>query len=258
MIEKPLLDDGFRLIALNRPGYYGTPLSCGRSPDDSADLGAELLRELGIERAVIIGTSGGGPSACRLAARHPQTTAALVLQCALAHPFDSRQWMPPNLGLLLPLFRHIRFFMPVLRFGHRQQIRKLARKTFVSQCMSKERFAELRDSPELHSLGRLLADSMIRCYGQQPAGTENDWVAWTGDPWLTPLSVECPTLILHDRADAVVPFAHAEWAMRCISAGELCEVDTGGHLIWVGKDRERLRRVRTKFIKRHFGNNRVS
>ena len=60
IIERSLLDDGFRLIVPNRPGYCGTPLSCGRSPSDCADLAAELLDQLDIERVVVIGTSGGG------------------------------------------------------------------------------------------------------------------------------------------------------------------------------------------------------
>ena len=48
IMERSLLDDGFRLIVPNRPGYYGTPLSCGRSPSDCADLAAELLDQLDI------------------------------------------------------------------------------------------------------------------------------------------------------------------------------------------------------------------
>ena len=68
MMEKSLVDDGFRLIVPNRPGYYGTPLQCGRSPNDCADLAAELLDQLRVERVVVIGTSGGGPPASRFAA----------------------------------------------------------------------------------------------------------------------------------------------------------------------------------------------
>jgi pimeloyl-ACP methyl ester carboxylesterase len=141
MMEKSLLDDGFRLIVPNRPGYYGTSLQCGRTPSDCADLGAALLDRLGIERAAVIGTSGGGPAACRFAARHGKRTSGLILQCALSHPFDSGQWMPVGAGSLLFVFRHLKFFMPLLRFGYRKQNRKLDRDDFVAKCMSKERFA---------------------------------------------------------------------------------------------------------------------
>jgi pimeloyl-ACP methyl ester carboxylesterase len=158
--------------------------------------------------------------------------------------------MPRGLGWLLPVFRHLSIFLPVLRLGHRRQTQKLMRGGFVSQCMSKDRLAELRGSHELESLGSLLASSMLRC-SERPEGVENDWATWTGEPWLTPESIHCPTLILHDRADTVVPIAHAEWAMHCIPSAQFCELHAGGHLIWVGTDRETMRRERTAFIRRH-------
>src|SRR5688572_12975879 len=75
-MEHPLVEAGFRLIVPNRPGYYGTPLSCGRTAGDCADRAAELLDRLGVGRAAVIGTSGGGPGATAFAARHPARTAA--------------------------------------------------------------------------------------------------------------------------------------------------------------------------------------
>lgn len=251
MMEKSLVDDGFRLIVPNRPGYYGTPLQCGRSPNDCADLAAELLDQLRVERVVVIGTSGGGPPASRFAVRDPQRTIALVLQCALSHPFDSSRWMPRGAGWLWPVFRHLSIFLPVLRFGHRRQTRKLVRGDIVASCMSKDRFAELHESPALQSLGRLLASSMLRC-SERPEGIENDWANWAAEPWLTPECVGCPTLIVHDRADAVVPIAHAEWAMHCIPSAQFCESHVGGHLIWVGRDADKMRSKRAAFIRRHF------
>ena len=63
--------------------------------------------------------------------------------------------------------------------------------------------------------------------------------------------VGCPTLILHDRADAAVPIAHAEWALHCIPSAQFCELHAGGHLIWVGRDHDKLRSERAAFIRRH-------
>jgi pimeloyl-ACP methyl ester carboxylesterase len=250
LLEKSLIDDGFRLIVPNRPGYYGTPLQSGRSPDDCADLAVELLDQLGLGRVAVIGTSGGGPPASRFAARHPQRCAALVLQCALAHPLDSGRWMPRRAGWLWPFFRYLWLFRPVLRLGHRQQTRKRARGVFAADCMSKVRFAELGDSAALQFLEPLLAASTVRC-SERPTGIENDWANWAGNPWLTPGSVGCKTLIQHDRDDPAVPIAHAHWARHCIPCAQFCELHVGGHLIWVGRDAEKMRHERTAFIRRH-------
>jgi len=252
MMERSLIDDGFRLIAPNRPGYYGTPLSCGRSPNDCADLASELLEQLNIERVVVIGTSGGGLAAPSFASRHPSKTAALVLQCALSHPFTSGRWMPVRLRWLYPMFRGHRIFLPFLRFGFRREMRKLRRDpTSVVNTMTGPRSIEVRDCEATRALVPLLVESELRC-SRQPLGIENDWANAVGEPWLTPGSVRCPTLILHDRADPLVPFAHVQWAMHCIPGAELCELQAGGHLIWVGKDSGRMRQVRADFLRRHF------
>ncbi len=252
IMERSLLDDGFRLIVPNRPGYYGTPLSCGRSPSDCADLAAELLDQLDIERVVVIGTSGGGLSAPSFAARHPTKTVALVLQCALSHRFASSRWMPPHLRRLYPLFRHPRVFLPILRLGYRMEMRKLQRNpNGIVSYMSGQRYSEICDDEATRELVPLLVDSELRC-AQHPAGIENDWANMAGKPWLTPDSVRCPTLILHDRTDPLIPFAHVEWAMHCIPGAEFCDLHAGGHLIWVGKDGGRMRKERAAFVRRHF------
>jgi pimeloyl-ACP methyl ester carboxylesterase len=248
LLEKSLVDDGCRLIVPNRPGYYGTSLECGPASDDCADLAAELLDQLGLARVIVIGTSGGGPPASHFAARHPQRCIALVLQCALAHPFDGGRWMPRGARWLWSLFRYLWLFRPVLRFGHRQQTRKRARGVFAADCMSKDRFAELHDSAPLQSLEPLLAASAVRC-SERPSGIENDWANWAGEPWLAPGSIGCPTLILHDRDDPAVSIAYAEWAKHCIPGAQLCELHVGGHLIWLGQDAEKMRRERAAFIK---------
>src|SRR5579884_2045507 len=58
-------------ISPSRPGYLRTPLTSGASPQQQADLYAALLDMLGIDRASVIGFSGGGPSALQFALRHP-------------------------------------------------------------------------------------------------------------------------------------------------------------------------------------------
>src|SRR5919107_4722444 len=73
-----LVEAGFEVIAPSRPGYLGTPPGDLASPDRQADLLAALLDALGIGSAGVLSWSGGGPSAYRLAVRHPDRVRALV------------------------------------------------------------------------------------------------------------------------------------------------------------------------------------
>ena len=74
------LEDEFRLIRLDQPP---TALS-GPIPASAGDLWLEdfidlFLDALGIERAVLVGTSSGGIIAYRFAAKYPERTTALVI-----------------------------------------------------------------------------------------------------------------------------------------------------------------------------------
>jgi pimeloyl-ACP methyl ester carboxylesterase len=53
---------GFRQLTPSRPGYLGTPLTTGATPEQQARAYAALLDTLGIDRVVVLGASGGGPS----------------------------------------------------------------------------------------------------------------------------------------------------------------------------------------------------
>jgi pimeloyl-ACP methyl ester carboxylesterase len=79
LVARPVLDEGFRIIAPSRFGYLGTPLPPDVSPASQADAYVCLLDYLGIARAPVMSHSAGTPSAIQLALRHPHLISALVL-----------------------------------------------------------------------------------------------------------------------------------------------------------------------------------
>lgn len=83
-IARPLIERGFRVIAVSRFGYLRTPLPTDASPEAQADAHAALLDALKLDRVAVIGGSAGGPSAMQLCLRHPEKCSALVLLFPLA------------------------------------------------------------------------------------------------------------------------------------------------------------------------------
>ena len=78
----------FRYVAVSRPGYLGTLLRAGKTPQEQADLCAELLDRLGVSSAAEIAISGGGPAALQFALRHAKRCCGLVMISACSDTLD--------------------------------------------------------------------------------------------------------------------------------------------------------------------------
>jgi pimeloyl-ACP methyl ester carboxylesterase len=73
--QKPLADEGFRLVALDRRGYGRSPAAEGEDFLRDADDIAELMGD-GVH---LVGHSYGGLGAMHAAAKHPEATLSLTL-----------------------------------------------------------------------------------------------------------------------------------------------------------------------------------
>lgn len=76
-----LADAGLTVIALDLPGYGGSPLSTPLTIAGMATAARDTLRELGLLPAVWLGHSMGGMVAQELAALDPAAVEGLVLAC---------------------------------------------------------------------------------------------------------------------------------------------------------------------------------
>ena len=79
---------GYRVLTPSRPGYLRTPLSVCYTPLEQAAAFKELLDGLGIEKVIVIGISGGGPSSMEFAAAFPERTLGLVALEAISFSED--------------------------------------------------------------------------------------------------------------------------------------------------------------------------
>jgi pimeloyl-ACP methyl ester carboxylesterase len=102
------LAERHRVIAFDRPGFGHSTRPRGRiwTFNAQADLLRQALRQLGAQRAVLVGHSSGTQAALAMALRDPAGTAALVLLSGFFFP-------RPRLDILLTSL----FAMPGLRQG---------------------------------------------------------------------------------------------------------------------------------------------
>lgn len=78
-----------RVILLDRPGWGHSTISGKRPPISvQADMIAEALGKLGIEKPVVVGHSMGGAVSLSLAIRHPEAARSLALIAPLTQPIE--------------------------------------------------------------------------------------------------------------------------------------------------------------------------
>ena len=210
---------GFRVIALSRPGYLGTPLRDG----DPADLYAALLDELDIDRAVVAAVSAGGPSAIAFAARHPDRCAGLILVSTASGWFE----VPEH------VIRRLKQFQALCR------VPGLARLMGWVMGRHPERARSVRDPdllrrtlehPEAGPLMLALQRSVFQRLAERLPGTIADTLAFADLPPLPLDQVLAPTLVIHGDGDQVVPFAHGVRSAGEIAGADLLVVPGGEHV----------------------------
>jgi len=214
-----------RVVAVSRPGYLGSRLELGASPDEQADIYGALLDALGIESVAVVAVSAGGPSALQFAARHPSRCRSLVLVSACTGQLQTR----PGITSRLRMMRHIARLpgLPrVLKWRAERNPQAAARRAIPDDTL---RERTLRH-PEAGPLLRALQASVFEHLHARLPGTVNDIAQFAAQRQLPEGSILAPTLIVHGRDDDVVPFPHAENACRAIPQAKLLALPDGGHV----------------------------
>jgi pimeloyl-ACP methyl ester carboxylesterase len=89
-LAEPLLQAGFRVIALDRPGHGHSDRPGGRadaSPVRQAAIISEALHAAGVPGAIILAHSFAGAIATSMAVNHPALVKGLVLIAPVTHPW---------------------------------------------------------------------------------------------------------------------------------------------------------------------------
>lgn len=95
------LEGKYHVISPDLPGFAGTEPMENVSLDSLADSLAEFQKATGAERSIVVGTSMGGILAAKMAARHPESVDAIVLQGTMTRPRDLVPIADKNLRQIL-------------------------------------------------------------------------------------------------------------------------------------------------------------
>ena len=217
-----LLDGKFRVIGVSRFGYLDSNLPADPTPPKQARAFADVLDHLGVDDAVVVGTSAGGAPALRFALEFPARTRALVLIGSTA-PSDgdvTGPTGPPDAILrdwvLWALVTHAPWVFLRL-FGVSPRAYRDA------SPAERERVDDLLDTlvPVAPRKPGIRTDTRV---------TNTEIVDRSDEYTLEALSA--PTLVVHARDDPLASFDDAKRMADRIPNAEFRSFDTGGHLVF--------------------------
>jgi len=211
--------ESYRVLTPSRPGFLRTPLSVGKTPYEQAKAYKELIDNLNIDKVLVMGVSGGGPSSLEFAARYPHKTLGLISFEAVSYSEDFTEKdaefiKGSDIGLWIQLFL-------LSFFGDR----KLASLMFPNP-RNRERL--LSDAKKVEDLKKVIWS--IWPLSIRREGLINDYEQFTNIS--VPLEeIKSPTLIIHGDEDISVDIDHAKESMRRIKNSELYVVKEGDHMM---------------------------
>ncbi|RLM59348.1 alpha/beta hydrolase [Halobellus sp. Atlit-31R] len=239
-----LFGDDVEVVAPSRPGYLRTPLGDNGSPSAQAALFAALLDELDIDRALVVGVSGGGPAALQLAADHPERVSGLLLASAVTTEIDAHEYTVGN-----PLLDSLLTSTPALdlrsglvaalaRFAPDVLIERALRmwSTLEGEALEDHLDAVESDPAQRQLLLDVLASVLPASARIDGALNDQDWFGEL--PLADYETIACPALVIHGEHDGAVPISHAEHAAERLQNAELLRLH-GDHFAFVGADTER-------------------
>lgn len=210
------VDQGYRFISPSRPGYLRTPLATGRTPEEQADALAALLDALGVDKATVIASSGGGPVGLQFALRHPTRCQGLVLISAITQrrPFtDAERTVleveASDLGswaMMMLITQKPEWIFPAVDPG-----------------------LQPNGDPKQYEPYIQMAVGTLPL-GIRREGWLNDFEQMSQMPVYPLENITCPTLIVHGSGDTNAPVANAEFAAATIPNAQFIKLEQGSHL----------------------------
>jgi pimeloyl-ACP methyl ester carboxylesterase len=230
-LERAVHARGLRLVTTSRPGYGGSDRLPGRTVAAVADDTAAVLAQIGAERCLVAGWSGGGPHALACGARLPQAAAVLVIAGVAPYGAAGLDWMAgmgaENITEFSAALAGEETLEPLIT-GIGDQLRKITGTEVASSMQTL-----LSDVDKAMLTGEFAEDmaaSFREAVRVSVAGWIDDDLAFTR-PWGFGFDeIAVPVMIWQGSADLMVPFAHGQWLARHLPDASAHLEEGEGHL----------------------------
>ena len=218
--------EGFRILTPSRPGYLRTPLEVGQTPTAQAHAYAALLDSLSINSVIVMGASGGGPSAIAFASLYPNRTIALVALEAVSQPtvLSEVQGEPPYWAQLISESDFLNWAILSLMSN------LMGPEGMVGSLFPDPDNLKLitEDPDKLAQVESLVWGSWPP--SQRQEGMNNDFVQFV-TPGLSSTTITAPTLIIHGTEDVNVPFEQSQILAEQIPGSVLHTITGADHMM---------------------------
>jgi pimeloyl-ACP methyl ester carboxylesterase len=216
------LGEGYQLLIPSRPGYGKTPTSTGKSAEAFADALIHLLDTLRVERVIVLGISGGGPTTLQLAGRHPDRVSKVILQNAVTGGVF------PGLGVRLGAYLIFNRWVEGLTWAAFRSFARAAPLRALQTMMGSLSSLDPMQVVATMSQEQRQAALDLLIASRSGSGFMNDLQHHCGDL----RRITAPTLIIASRYDGAVDATHANYAADHIPNADLFISPAESHLLW--------------------------
>ncbi|HUJ55047.1 MAG TPA: alpha/beta fold hydrolase [Gaiellaceae bacterium] len=228
---------GLRILSYDRAGYGGSTPKPGRAVVDVVADIDDAVAELGVERYVSLGASGGCPHSFACGARSERCVAAVAIASPTPYPADGLDWMAgmgeQNVEEFSAALRGPDALVPYLERDAAEfsQATPEQIKDVMASLLPPVDAAVLTGARAVHAKERF-----DRAIANGVAGWRDDDLAFA-HPWGFELDeIRVPSLLWQGVQDMMVPVAHGRWLAERIPGVEAHISDEDGHLsIAVGR-----------------------
>ncbi len=247
-----LCDEGYRVLSINRPGYFDLPLDAANSIEEHADIYYEVIQHLGIKEDInVFGISMGGLSALYYASKYP--TKSLVLWSAVTGNYQVNEasansllgklilnksgkklisWLLNKSAMFFPKMT-IETFLKTEADLDKQERKALARE-IMADPQSKQEFMQFMDAlTPMESLYNGMMDEVRKAQNLEAM----DWT-----------KIKCPTYAVHSTIDIDVGMDHPKRLEQMIPDIRMEYVRAGGHFVWWGDEGNEVKKNTIIFL----------